>query len=48
MPTSTAIANNLIRDVWQYNLEEEFAKIRELIQVYNYVAIGRSTTSYHV
>jgi len=39
MPTSTAIANNLIRDVWQYNLEEEFAKIRELIQVYNYVAI---------
>ena len=40
MPASTAIANNLIRDVWRDNLEEEFEKIRQLIPTYNYVSIG--------
>ena len=40
MPASTAIANNLIRDVWRDNLEEEFEKIRQLIPIYNYVSIG--------
>jgi len=39
MPASTAIANNLIRDVWRDNLEEEFEKIRQLIPTYNYVSI---------
>lgn len=39
MPTSTAIANNLIRDVWKENLEEEFEKIRQLLPTYNYVSI---------
>ena len=39
MPTSTAIANNLIRDVWRDNMEEEFEKIRQLVTTYNYVSI---------
>lgn len=39
MPTSTAIANNLIRDVWRDNLEEEFEKIRQLVPSYNYISI---------
>ena len=28
-----------IRDVWASNLEEEMAKIRELVEKYNYVAM---------
>lgn len=28
-----------IRDVWAYNLKEEFRTIRKIIQKYNYVAM---------
>ena len=32
-------AANVIRDIWAVNLEDEFAKIRELVLTHPYVAM---------
>jgi len=32
-------AENVIRDVWQYNIEEEFSKIRKTLEQYPYMAM---------
>lgn len=34
-----------IRDVWESNLEEEMANIREILEDYPYVAMVRVTSS---
>ena len=36
---SIAQAEFGIRDVWNHNLEEEFKKVRQVIQQYKYVAM---------
>lgn len=37
MPGATA--SNTITEVWQENLEDEFAKMREIVVNYHYVAM---------
>lgn len=37
MPSN--VTNFNIRDVWKNNMEEEFAKIRDIIENYPYVAM---------
>ena len=39
MPTATVGPEFGIQDVWASNLEEEFRKIRQVVQKYNYVAM---------
>lgn len=39
MPSN--LTNFNIRDVWKNNMEEEFAKIREIVENYPYVAMVR-------
>lgn len=39
MPTATAAPEYGIQDVWASNMEEEFRKIRHIVQKYNYVAM---------
>lgn len=38
MPTTTGPEYG-IQDVWQHNLEEEFKKIRQVVQKYYFVAM---------
>lgn len=40
MPSN--VTNFNIRDVWKNNMEEEFAKIRDIIENYPYVAMVSS------
>lgn len=44
MPTSTAPEFG-IQDVWRSNLEEEFRKIRQVVNSYPYVAMVSSVKS---
>ena len=37
MPGATV--TNTITEVWQENLEEEFAKMRETVMIYHYIAM---------
>ena len=37
MPSN--VTNFNIRDVWKNNMEEEFAKIRDIVENYPYVAM---------
>jgi len=39
MPTATVGPEFGIQDVWASNLEEEFRKIRQVVQKYNFVAM---------
>ena len=39
MPSN--VTNFNIRDVWKNNMEEEFAKIRDIVENYPYVAMVR-------
>ena len=45
MPSN--VTNFNIRDVWKNNMEEEFAKIRDVVEKYPYVAMV-SFTSYYL
>lgn len=38
----TAIVEHGITDVWSYNMDEEFAKMREILEKYPYVAMVSS------
>ena len=44
MPGATV--TNTIIDVWQENLEEEFAKMRETVLNYHYIAMVRCILQY--
>lgn len=41
MPTA---ADTSIQDVWNYNLDDEFRKIRDTIEKYPFVAMVRSSS----
>ena len=46
MPTAIVVdldqANDGIQEVWHTNLEEEFKRIRKVVQTHNYVAMVNS------
>lgn len=39
MPGATNVPEFGIQDVWHYNMEEEFGRIRHVVQKYPYVAM---------
>lgn len=44
----TTIPNFTIIEVWNNNLEEEFKKIRKIVQKYPYVAMVESNLDYRL
>ena len=46
MPTATA-PDFGIKDVWASNMEEEFKKVRQIVQKYPYVAMVSCESFYH-
>lgn len=46
MPTQ--VAEPTIIDVWRYNMDEQFAEMRETLEKYPYVAMVRVLPFYHI